>query len=221
LIVSQISEEHGIMPLLNIKFKSMSKTTKTILIILFIIGILGYYVRSKYNTLALANNNIDAQWSNVDSVLQRRFDSIDQAIGGIKASNKAEQDALQKITDARKIYVAAQGNTEAQVASANNYAGALNGLLLSRAAIGEAYPNLKTPELLGGLVAGVTVEGNENRINVERLRYNEIVKNYNGEIITFPGNVLANILGFQKRNFFELNSNETRNAPKIAPNLEF
>jgi LemA protein len=199
----------------------MSNTIKVILGVVGFVILVGFFVMSKYNTLVLANNNIDGQWANVDSVLQRRFDSIEQAIGGIKVSNKAEQDALAKITDARKIYVAASGDTEAQVAGANNYAGALNGLLLSRAAIGEAYPTLQTPGLIGGLVAGVTVEGNENRVNVERLRYNEMVKNYNGEIITFPGNVLANILGFGKRNFFEISSAETRNAPKIAPDVKF
>jgi LemA protein len=199
----------------------MSNTIKIILGIVGFIVLVGFYAVSKYNILVLANNNIDGQWAQIDSVLQRRFDSIDLAIGGIKASNKAEQDALTKITDARKIYVAASGDTEAQVAGANNYAGALNGLLLSRAAIGEAYPALQTPGLIGGLVAGVTVEGNENRINVERLRYNEMVKNYNGEIITFPGNILARAMGFNKRNFFEISSPETRNAPKIAPDLKF
>lgn len=194
---------------------------KTILGVLGVVLILGIFVSSKYNGLVTANNEIDAQWANVDSVLQRRFDSIEQAVGGLKVANKNEQDALQKITDARKIYTAANGDTEAQVAAANNYSGALNGLILTRSAIGENYPNLKTPELVGGLISGVTVEGNENRINVERMRYNEMVKEYNAKVITFPGNLIANLFSFKKRSFFEITNEETRQAPQIAPNLEF
>ena len=139
----------------------------------------------------------------------------------MKISNKSEQDALQKITDARKIYTAASGNVEAQVAAANNYGGALNGLLLSRAAVGEAYPTLKTPELVGGLIAGVSVEGNENRINVERMRYNEMVRNFNTEISLFPGNFFARSFGFLEKKYFELSGESVKNAPKVGEELKF
>lgn len=199
----------------------MKNISKTLLVILALAVVVISYGVGKYNSLTKANLAVDTQWAQVDSVLQRRFDSIEQTIGGLKISNKNEQDALQKITDARKIYTAAQGNSEAQVAAANNYAGALNGLILTRSAIGENYPNLKTPELVGGLISGVTVEGNENRINVERMRYNEMVQAYNLEVLTFPGNLLAKMFGFAKRSPFEVSSEETRNAPKVAPNLDF
>ena len=199
----------------------MNNTTKIILAILGVVAIFAFWGVGEYNTLVKANNAIDAQWAQVDSVLQRRFDSIEQTVGGLKISNKNEQDALQKITDARKIYTAASGNSEAQVAAANNYAGALNGLILTRSAIGENYPNLKTPELVGGLISGVTVEGNENRINVERMRYNEMVRDYNTQVMIFPGNVLAKIFGFKERSYFEIASEESRQAPEIAPNIDF
>ncbi len=174
-----------------------------------------------YNKMIVMSNKIDTQWAQVDSVLQRRFDSINQAIGGLKIANKNEQDALQKITDARKLYMASQGDTEAQVAAANNFAGSLNGILLSRGVNGtEAYPNLKTPELVGGLVSGLNIEGNENRINIERQRYNEYVNEFNNTIMTFPSNVIAKVSGFKNRTLFKIES-EARNAPNIAPNLEF
>jgi LemA protein len=194
---------------------------KILLGVLGVVLVVGMFAVGKYNTLVTMNNDIDTQWAQVDSVLQRRFDSIEQTIGGLKIANKNEQDALQKITDARKIYTAASGDTEAQVSAANNYAGALNGLLLSRAAIGENYPNLKTPELVGGLIDGVTIEGNENRINVERQRYNEKVGEYNKQVLVFPGNLLAKMFGFDKRSFFEITNDAAKNAPAIAPNLEF
>lgn len=194
---------------------------KNLLIIVAIFVLLLIYPISQYNHLVTISNAIDAQRAQVDSVLQRRFDAINQAIGGLKVSNKSEQDALQKITDARKIYTASQWNTEAQVAQANNYAGALNGLLLSRSMIGENYPNLKTPDLVGGLVAGVNIEGNENRITVERQRYNDLVRDYNTTLSKFPTNVMARIFGFAKRSYFELVNTQAAQAPAIAPNLDF
>lgn len=194
---------------------------KNFLIIGVIVCLLALYPISIYNTLITMSNNIDAQWAQVDSVLQRRFDAINQAIWWLKVSNKSEQDALQKITDARKIYTAAHGDTEAQVAQANNYAWALNGLLLSRAMVGENYPNLKTPDLVWWLIDGVKIEGNENRINVERQRYNDIVRDYNTLIMKFPTNMMAKLFGFLSKSYFELVNPEANQAPTIAPDISF
>jgi LemA protein len=196
---------------------------KYIWVIILVVALLmiGLYVMGKYNSFVKISNEADAQWAQVDSVLQRRFDSIDQAVGGLKIANNNEQEAIKKITDARKIYTAASGNTEAQISAINNYGGALNGLLLSRSAVGEAYPNLKTPDLVGGLIGGVTVEGNENRINVERQRYNEIVREYNNNITILPGSILAKMFGYSKRSYYNLVNPEAINAPKLAPNLDF
>ena len=191
------------------------------LMVLGLLVLCALYVGSKYNNLVRLSNEVDTQWAQVDTVLQRRFDSINQAVGSIKAANKSEQDALQKITDARKIYMAASGDTEAQVAAANNYGGAMNGLLLSRATVGEAYPNLKTPDLIGGLVRGVEVEGSENRISVERQRYNDMVKEYNNNVMLFPGNVFANIFGFEKRTPYTLTNEAAKEAPVIGEGLNF
>jgi LemA protein len=200
----------------NVNFKSYLSWGLLLILAILIISIF-----SGYNKLARSQNEIDAQWAQVNTVLQRRFDAIEQSVGSLKISNKSEQDALQKITDARKIYTAAAGDTEGQVAAVNNYAGALNGLLLSRSAIGEQYPNLKTPDLVGGLIQGVNVEGNENRIAVERQRYNEAVKTYNEMILTFPSNITARIFGFSKRSYFELVNTEANQAPKIGEGLNF
>ncbi len=193
----------------------------TILGVLGFVLLLAIYVSSRYNNLVTLNNAADTQWAQVNTVLQRRFDGIDQAVGALKVANKNELEAIRMVTEARKIYTAASGNTEAQVAAANNYGGALNGLLLTRATIGEAYPTLKTPDLIGGLVAGVTVEGSENRISVERQRYNEAVLEYNNAVTLFPGNMLAKTFGFTKRSLYELTDPSAAQAPKIAPNLEF
>lgn len=196
-------------------------TNKITLGILAVLVVIGFGVIGKYNNLVKMNNAVDAQWAQVDSVLQRRFDSIDQAVGALKISNKNEQDALQKITDARKIYTASSGDVPAQVAAVNNYNGALNGLLLSRGITGENYPSLKTPELVGGLMGGTNIEGNENRINVERMRYNEMVRDFNTEISTFPGNMLAGMFGFSKKTYFEITDQNVKNAPQIGKELNF
>lgn len=194
---------------------------KIILGILAVLVLGGFFAMNKYNKLVVLSNGVDAQWAQVDSVLQRRFDSIEQAVGTLKVSKATELEAIKMITDARKIYTASSDDREAQVAAVNNYNGALNGLLLSRGIVGEAYPTLQTPALAGGLMGGTTIEGNENRINVERMRYNEKVLEFNNQVSVFPGSLLAGIFGFEKKTFFELNNEEANNAPKIAPNLEF
>jgi LemA protein len=196
-------------------------TNKIILGILAVLVLVGFGAMSKYNSLIVMSNAVDAQWAQVDSVLQRRFDSIEQAVGSLKVANKNELEAIKMITDARKIYTASSGDVPAQVAAVNNYNGALNGLLLSRGITGEGYPSLQTPQLVGGLMGGTTIEGNENRINVERMRYNERVQEFNNEISVFPGNMLANFFGFTKKSYFEIKDEASKNAPKIAPNLEF
>lgn len=194
---------------------------KIILGILAIVVVLGFFMVNKYNSLVTMDAGVKAQWAQVDSVLQRRFDSIEQAVGALKVSKKTEIEAIKLITEARKIYTAASGDTEAQVAAVNNYNGALNGLLLSRGIVGEAYPTLQTPTLVGGLMGGTNIEGNENRINVERMRYNDMVKEYNISVSTFPGNMFAKSFGFTPKAFFELTDAGVKNAPKIAPELEF
>jgi LemA protein len=200
---------------------NMMHMNKTILTILGVVALFAFYTITKFNGLTKQNVAIDAQWAQVDSVLQRRFDSIEQTVGALKVSNKNELEAIRLVTEARKIYTAASGSAEAQVAAANNYGGALNGLLLARSTVGENYPNLKTPDLVGGLIGGVTVEGNENRINVERMRYNDLVKDFNVNVSTFPANMFASRFGFNKRSFFEVANPEAKNAPKIAPDLKF
>jgi LemA protein len=194
---------------------------KTILGLLGVVLLFGFMVVGKYNSLKTMSIGVDAQWAQVDTVLQRRFDSVEQAIGALKISNKNEQDALQKITDARRIYTAASGDVPAQIAAANNYNGALNGLLLSRGINGENYANLKTPELVGGLMGGVNIEGNENRIAVERGRYNDKVKDYNTAIAVFPGNISAMIFGFAPKEYFNITDEAAKKAPEIGKDLNF
>lgn len=194
---------------------------KIILGILAVGAVVVFMGIGKYNTLVTMDAEVKNQWANVDSVLQRRFDSIEQAVGGLKVSNKNELEAIRLITEARKIYTASSGDVPAQVAAVNNYNGALNGLLLSRGITGEGYPSLQTPQLVGGLIGGTTVEGNENRINVERMRYNEMVKDFNVAVSTFPANMFAKSFGFTEKTFFEIKDESAKNAPKIAPNLEF
>lgn len=194
----------------------MKKYLITLGVVLVAAIMLISYGVGKYNNLVKINNAVDGQWAQVDSVLQRRFDSISQAIGAIKGAKDTEVQAIQLVTEARKIYTAASGNAEAQVAAANNYSGALNGLLLARSAVQEAYPNLKTPDLVGGLVGGVNVEGNENRISVERMRYNDLVQEYNNEVTMFPSNLFAKAFGFSKRTYFEIQNQAASAAPSTS-----
>jgi LemA protein len=169
---------------------------KALLIAFGIVAAIGLYMVGFYNTLVSSREKVDNQWAQVQTQYQRRFDLIPNLVETVKGVAKQEQEVFGAIAEARTRYSGAQ-TTEDKVAAANQVESALGRLLV----ITENYPTLKSSESYQTLLA--QLEGSENRVSVERGRFNDVVKEYNLGIKQFPGSVLASMFGFKERAYFE------------------
>lgn len=149
-----------------------------------------------YNKLLMARITVDSQWAQVETQYQRRFDLIPNLVNSVQGVMKQEQKVFSNLAEARTKYAGAT-NINDKVDAVGALEGALSRLLV----IMENYPQLKSNEAVQSLMAELA--GTENRIAVERKRYNEAVKNYNLMITIFPNNLIANLFGFTGRNYFE------------------
>lgn len=171
--------------------------------ILIILVVLGLHLMTKYNTLVTKDEGIKAAWANVEGQYQRRADLIPNLVSTVKGFADHEATTLTEVTEAR----AKATSTTVDVndieslkqfqASQGELGSALSRLLVSV----EAYPDIKASPNFLDLQA--QLEGTENRIAVERGRYNELVKDYNIYVRQFPTNLSAQLLGFDKANLFE------------------
>ncbi|MCX6779443.1 MAG: LemA family protein [Candidatus Magasanikbacteria bacterium] len=189
----------------------MTKQSKIVLgvVVLVVVIIVGYLVGT-YNGLVKGREGVDAAWAQVEAQYQRRFDLVPNLVESVKGVMKQEQKVFGDLAEARTRYAGAQ-TSEDKVGAANQMEGALARLLV----VMENYPQLKSAEATQTLMA--QLEGTENRISVERSRYNETVKNYNVSVKVFPRNILAGWFGFSTRTMFQA-AEEAATAPKV--NLE-
>jgi LemA protein len=178
------------------------------LIILFVVVLfVGGYVWSTYNKLVTTNEAIDNQWAQVESQYQRRFDLIPNLVASVKGIMAQEQKIFGDLAEARTKYSGAV-TVDEKAAAATQVEGALGRLLV----VMENYPQLKSAENVQTLM--VQLEGTENRIAVERQRYNDSVKTFNVIVKRIPAKWLASQFGFTERNYFEaVQGSET--APKV------
>jgi LemA protein len=165
-------------------------------IIIAIIVIAALYIGGKYNSMVRANIGVDTQWAQVESQYQRRFDLIPNLVNSVKGAMKQEQTVFDAIATARTQYAGAQ-TPDAQAAAANQVEGSLARLLV----VMENYPQLKSIDTVQSLIAELS--GTENRIAVERMRYNDTVAAYNTSVQTFPGSLVAGMFGFHTRTLFQ------------------
>ena len=165
------------------------------------------WVTGTYNNLVNQRETVDTSWAQVESQYQRRFDLIPNFANATKGYLAHEQQVFKDIADARTKYAGAQ-TTDEKVEAAQGLEGAFARLLV----IIENYPNLKADTTVIGLMDELA--GTENRINVARLRYNEVVKTYNISIKRFPANLIANMLGFREEPLFEA-VEEASEAPVV------
>jgi LemA protein len=149
-----------------------------------------------YNSLVTKSQGIDAQWSQVETQYQRRYDLIPNLVNSVKGMMTQEQKVFLAIADARTKYGAAQTVNE-KAAAAGEVETALGRLL----AIMENYPELKSSQNVTQLMDELA--GTENRISVERRRFNELTRDYNTQVKTFPTNMLAGMFGFSERQYFQ------------------
>ncbi len=179
----------------------------TILAIAGFAVIAGASMVRMYNGLVQKKIAIDGAWSQVENVLQRRSDLIPNLVSTVKGFAKHEKDIMNNLAAARSQYAGAKSVDEKMKAS-NAMEGALARLLV----IVENYPSLKANENFSKLMDELS--GTENRIAVERMRFNEAVKIYNTDIQIFPGNIVARVFKFGARTFFEV-APEAKAVPKV------
>ncbi len=160
------------------------------------IVIIGLWLTSSYNNLAKANLAVDTQWAQVEAQYQRRFDLIPNLVASVQGIFTQEKDIFIAIANARKGYAGAR-TVDEKAAAAGQVESALGRLLV----ITENYPQLNSNQTLQNLMT--QLEGTENRISVERNRFNESVGLFNSQIITFPRNIIATMFGFNQRVFFK------------------
>ena len=173
---------------------------------------------TKYNGLVDANAEVEKKWADVESVYQRRADLIPNLVATVKGYAEHEESTLQAVTDARtratSITIdpatATPEQMEAWMAAQDEVSGALGRLL----AVAESYPDLKANQNFLQLQA--QLEGTENRISVERQKYNEAVKEYNVMVRRFPNNIIASMFGVDQKSMFEAQA-----GAEVAPVVVF
>jgi LemA protein len=189
----------------------MGKSQKTLLtigIIVVVIFIIPYfYLKGTYNSLVTMDEGVKGAWAQVENQLQRRFDLIPNLVETVKGYAAQEKEVFLRVTEARSK-VGGATTVNDKISANNGLSAALSRLLL----VVERYPELKSNTNFIRLQDELA--GTENRIAVERRRYNETVKVYNIRIRRFPTNLLAGMFGFEKAPFFEV-PKERQQAPKV------
>ncbi len=174
----------------------MSKAWIGIAVAVGAVVLLGIVAVGQYNSLVQAREDVDASWAQVENVLQRRADLIPNLVETVRGFAAQEREVFTEIADARSRLIGARGPEEA--AEANNALDSALGRLL---VISERYPELRSNQNFIRLQDELA--GTENRIAVERMRYNQQVRSYNASIRTFPRNLFAGAFGFEPREYFE------------------
>ena len=162
-----------------------------------------------YNRFVSQEEAVKAQWGQVENQLQRRNDLIPNLVETTKGFAQQERDVFQAIADSRARLAGAQ-TTEEKIQAANEQTSALARLLV----VVENYPQLRSSETFARLMDELA--GTENRIAVERMRYNERVQEYNTARRQFPSNITAGIFGFKEYPLFE-----APESAKVAPKVDF
>lgn len=183
----------------------MKKTT--LFVISAIVVLLGLYTWSSYNGLVKMKESATAQFQQVETQYQKRFDLIPSLVESVKGVLKQEQTVFKDIADARSRYSGAQSIND-KVQASNQVESALSRLLV----VMENYPTLKSSENVRDLMT--QLEGTENRISTERQRYNEIVREYTVAIKVFPKNLFAKLFGFDAVEYFQAEEGADK-APKV------
>lgn len=165
------------------------------------------FIWTTYNRLISTYEAINGQWAQVETQYQRRFDLIPNLTESVKGIMKQEKEVFSQLAEARTRYTSAKGAND-RAEAATQVEGSLSRLI----AIMENYPQLKSSENVQTLM--VQLEGTENRISVERKRYNETVQNFNIMIKRFPTNIIAGYLGYKTQTYFESDEGSDK-APTV------
>ena len=191
---------------------------KVIILIAVAVVILGCFVwvKNAYNSLVTSDENAQSAWSQVENVYQRRADLIPNLVATVKGYAAHESETLENVgaalAKATQVTIDPANLSADEIAKYNEAQGELGNALGRLLLIQENYPDLKANQNFRDLQA--QLEGPENRIATERMKFNQAVKDYNTLIRRFPNNIFASMFGFGKKGYFEANSG-AENAPKV------
>ncbi|MCC4212884.1 LemA family protein [Leeuwenhoekiella parthenopeia] len=192
------------------------------IIVVVILVFIGYsFFKGFYNTAITLKEDATAQWGNVESAYQRRADLIPNIVNTAKGYAEFEQKTLTDVIEARSkatgVNIDPANITPEQLAQFQQAQSGVSSALSRLLVTVERYPDLKANENFKELIN--ELERTENRINVERNRYNEAIRPYNKHIKTFPNNIVNNFIGnFEEMGYFEANDG-AENAPEV--NFDF
>ena len=186
------------------------------LVVIIALSLFGW-VKGTYNRMVDLDEGVNQTWAQVQNVYQRRFDLIPNLVETVKGYAKHEQQTFQAVTEARSkvggvTQLRAEDLTPENLAKFQQAQAGLSGALQRLMVVMERYPDLKANQNFIRLQDELA--GTENRIAVERKRFNDAVQLYNATIRRFPANTLAGMFGFEKKPYFEADQ-QAQTAPKV------
>lgn len=195
---------------------NISNNQRTLIIIVAVFLAIGAFVITKYNGLVAQDENVNKAWGNVETQYQRRSDLIPNLVKTVQGYASHEQTTLESVTNARAKATQIQMNvndlSEQKLQKYQQAQGEITAALGKLLALSENYPDLKANENFKDLQ--VQLEGTENRISESRRQFNEAVQHYNMTVRTFPGNLIAGLFGFEKKNGFVAETGSEK-APQV------
>ena len=189
--------------------KNFFERNKTLIIVFVIGAFVLLWGISVYNSFIRGGEQITAQWAQVENQYQRRFDLIPNIVNTVKGVAKQEQTVFGEIADARTRYSGAV-TPDQKAQAATQVESALGRLLV----IAENYPVLQSSQAYRDLI--VSLEGTENRISVERMKYNELVRVFDTNVKTFPTSIVAKLFSVTAHEYFNVPA-----ANQAAPQVQF
>ena len=193
----------------------MKKLSNTIIVVILLV-VLVFIGVGRYNRLVAKDEKVNQSWAQVENVYQRRADLIPNLVSTVKGYANFEKETLTQVIEARSKATSVNISPENLSPDAVNQFQAAQGQLTSALSrlmvVVERYPELKANQNFLELQA--QLEGTENRIAVERKRFNDAVMDFNKSIRTFPGNIYASLFGFEKKGYFTA-SEGAENVPKV------
>jgi LemA protein len=179
-----------------------------LVVLLVVVVLVIFYFVGIYNALIRLRNQVKNAWSQIDVQLKRRHDLIPNLVETAKGYMQHERETLENITKARSQAMSAQGVGEKSKAE-----GLLSGAISRFLLVVENYPDLKANQNFLALQEELT--STENKIAFARQAYNDQVLFFNNKIQMFPSNIVAQMFNFQKEEFFEIEEEKEREAPKV------
>ena len=196
----------------------MKRSTVVILVVVGVVLVLFFWFKNGYNSMVKEQEGVQTAWSQVENVYQRRADLIPNLVNTVKGYAAHESQTLEGVVNARakatQLTVDPENLTPEKLATYQEAQGELGAALGKLLAIQENYPDLKANENFLALQS--QLEGTENRISTERMKFNEAAKRYNVLIRVFPKSIIASLFGFEKMPYFQ-----AKEGADVAPAVEY